>query len=125
MPTRAELLNDTRFQRVTAAIIAGAIGRTAVELYGDLEELRTLRVSLGGRAQGLLIIDTCMLPFRGPSTPQHSACEPISALWVTCICPALIGRCLRQQGRCATHVFAQEGQCASRGPSQAAAEVLG
>ena len=44
MPTRAELLHDTRFQRVTAAIIADAVGRSAVELYGDLEELRLLKV---------------------------------------------------------------------------------
>ncbi len=44
MPTRAELLHDTRFQRVTAAILAGAVGRSAVDLYADLEELRGLRV---------------------------------------------------------------------------------
>ena len=44
MPTRAELLHDTRFQRVTAAILAGAVGRTAVDLYCDLEQLRGLRV---------------------------------------------------------------------------------
>ena len=44
MPTRAELLHDTRFQRVTAAILAGAVGRSAVDLYADLEELRGLKV---------------------------------------------------------------------------------
>ena len=55
MPRRAELLNDTRFQRVTAAIIAGAIGRTAVELYGDLEELRVLKVRLGAQELTKLI----------------------------------------------------------------------
>ena len=56
MPTRAELLHDTRFQRVTAAILAGAIGRSAVELYGDLEELRLLRVWIWvrGRARARL-----------------------------------------------------------------------
>ncbi len=46
MPTRAELLHDTRFQRVTAAILAGAVGRSAVDLYADLEALRGLRVRL-------------------------------------------------------------------------------
>lgn len=34
-----------RLERVTRAIIAGACGRTAVDLYGDLDRLRVLKVS--------------------------------------------------------------------------------
>lgn len=47
---RVQLLQDKRFMKVTAAILSGAVGKSAVELYGDLERLTVLKVSTGAPA---------------------------------------------------------------------------
>lgn len=47
---RAQLMRDKRFVKVTAAILAGAVGKSAVELYGDLEGLTALKVSTAAPA---------------------------------------------------------------------------
>lgn len=52
---RAQLLQDKRFVKVTATILSGAVGKSAVELYDDFEGLRALKVSngsLGARTWG-------------------------------------------------------------------------
>ena len=54
-----------RLQRVTRAIIAGACGRTAVDLYSDLDRLRELKARRG-RAPPVPLLQAC------PGTGVHA-----------------------------------------------------
>ena len=73
------LSRKLRCSQVTAAILAGAVGRSAVDLYADLEELRGLKVCIE-------IVPSCPLKAPGLQSyaPLQSGDESVSNCPIVC-----------------------------------------